>query len=43
MNCRDFRRCTLEPYKYLKYLFENLPKAKVLADYESLLPWNVKI
>lgn len=33
----------LEPYKYLRHLFEKLPLAKELCDYEALLPWNVKI
>lgn len=32
-----------EPYKYLRYIFEKLPQAKTLADFEELLPWNVKI
>ena len=30
-----------EPYCYLRYIFEHLPKANSLADYEALLPWNV--
>ena len=30
-----------EPYTYLRHIFERLPKASTLADYESLLPWNV--
>ncbi len=28
----------LEPYKYLRYLFENLPFAKTLEEYAKLLP-----
>jgi transposase len=32
----------LEPYQYLKYLFEHLPVAASLEDYEQLLPWNVR-
>jgi transposase len=32
----------LEPYQYLKYLFEQLPMASSLEDYEQLLPWNVR-
>ena len=28
----------LEPYRYLRYIFENLPLAQVLADFERLLP-----
>jgi hypothetical protein len=30
-----------EPYSYLRHIFERLPQASVLADYEALLPWNV--
>ena len=33
----------LEPYAYLRHIFEKLPRAQVLADFEELLPWNVKI
>jgi hypothetical protein len=29
----------LEPYAYLRRLFERLPYAKTVADYESLLPF----
>ena len=31
----------LEPYAYLRHLFEKLPQAITLADVEALLPWNV--
>jgi transposase len=31
----------LEPYAYLRLIFEKLPKAVTLADIEALLPWNV--
>lgn len=31
----------LEPYSYLRYIFDRLPLAKNLADYEALLPWNL--
>lgn len=32
----------LEPYAYLRYIFEMLPLAAAsLEDYEALLPWNV--
>ncbi|MDD2660278.1 MAG: IS66 family transposase [Methylococcales bacterium] len=31
----------LEPYRYLHYVFNALPKAKTLSDIELLLPWNV--
>jgi len=30
----------LEPYGYLRHIFEKLPHAKTLEDYEALLPWN---
>lgn len=30
-----------EPYSYLRHIFERLPQASTLADYEALLPWNV--
>ena len=33
----------VEPYKYLRHIFEKLPFATRLADYEELLPWNAKI
>ena len=47
---RRFRKCSsnvvetakangLEPYAYLRRLFERLPYAKTVADYESLLPF----
>lgn len=31
----------LEPYAYLRYIFDGLPTAATLQDYEKLLPWNV--
>ena len=31
----------LEPYAYLRYIFEIIPRASSLADYEALLPWNL--
>lgn len=31
----------LEPYAYLRYIFEMLPLASSLEEYEALLPWNV--
>jgi transposase len=31
----------LEPYAYLRLIFEKLPQAVTLADIEALLPWNV--
>ncbi|MGO9595970.1 MAG: IS66 family transposase [Steroidobacteraceae bacterium] len=30
----------LEPYAYLRRLFEQLPAAQSVADFEALLPWN---
>jgi transposase len=32
----------LEPYAYLRYLFEELPQATTADTLEALLPWNVK-
>jgi hypothetical protein len=32
----------LEPYHYLKHLFEQLPLASSLENYEQLLPWHCK-
>jgi transposase len=31
----------LESYAYLRYIFEQLPTATTLKDYESLMPWNM--
>lgn len=31
----------LEPYRYLRYVFTELPKAKTLEELEQLLPWAV--
>lgn len=31
----------LEPYRYLRHVFNELPKAKSLEDIEKLLPWQV--
>jgi len=31
----------LEPYAYLRYIFEMLPTADSLEEYEALLPWNL--
>ena len=33
----------IEPYSYLRHVIERIPLAVTLEDYESLLPWNVKI
>jgi transposase len=32
----------VEPHAYLSLLFERLPLAKTVEDFEALLPWNVK-
>jgi hypothetical protein len=32
----------LIPYRYLTHVFELAPLAASLADWEALLPWNVK-
>ena len=31
----------IEPFAYLRHIFEKLPQATTLADVEALLPWNV--
>jgi transposase len=31
----------MEPYHYLRHIFKELPKVKVIEEYESLLPWNL--
>jgi transposase len=33
----------VEPYSYLRHIFEELPKAETLEDYQVLLPWNVQL
>ena len=35
------KACGLEPYTYLKHIFEKLPQATTLADIEAMLPWAV--
>lgn len=32
----------VEPHAYLSTVFERLPHAKTVEDFESLLPWNMK-
>jgi len=32
-----------EPYAYLRYIFDRLPTAFSLEDYEALLPWNIAL
>jgi transposase len=36
------KACGLEPYAYLKLIFEKLPQAQSPADIAALLPWAVK-
>jgi len=31
----------LNPYKYLKHVFTEIPKAKTVDEYEKLLPWKI--
>ena len=31
----------LEPWAYLRHIFDRLPLAATLEDYEALLPWNI--
>ena len=33
----------LEPFTYQRALFTQLPRCKTVEDYESLLPWNIKL
>ncbi len=33
----------LEPYQYLKTLFDEISKCKTVADFETLLPWNIQL
>ena len=33
----------LEPYAYLQRVFEKLPAAKTVEDFEALLPWRVEM
>jgi transposase len=33
----------LEPYKYLRYLFEKLPFASTVEEYSALLPMNLRV
>ena len=30
-----------EPYSYLRHIFEKLPYASTLEEYDALLPWNL--
>jgi transposase len=32
----------LEPFAYLRHIFEKLPQAKTLVDVEALLPWAIE-
>ncbi|WP_143814934.1 transposase domain-containing protein, partial [Magnetofaba australis] len=31
----------LEPFTYLRHLFEKIPAAQTVADFEALLPWSL--
>jgi hypothetical protein len=31
----------IDPYRYLTWLFERLPLAKTVDDYDALLPWKM--
>lgn len=33
----------LEPYKYLRHIFTELPKVETIDQIEALLPWNVSL
>lgn len=33
----------VEPYRYLVTLFEKLPLARTVDDYEALLPWSIAL
>ena len=32
----------LEPYAYLRHLFDHLPQATTIENLEALLPWSAK-
>jgi transposase len=36
------KACGMEPYQYLRFLFERLPYAATEADYQALLPQTVE-
>ncbi|MBF0311423.1 MAG: transposase domain-containing protein [Magnetococcales bacterium] len=31
----------LEPYAYLRHVFKHIPTARVVDDFDALLPWNL--
>jgi transposase len=33
----------IEPFRYLRALFAQLPRARTVDDVEALLPWNIKL
>nr|WP_323054085.1 transposase domain-containing protein [Microbulbifer thermotolerans] len=35
------KRHRLEPYRYLRQVFTELPKARSVEEIERLLPWNL--
>jgi len=34
---------TIDPYRYLSWLFQRLPLAQTVDDYAALLPWNMPL
>jgi hypothetical protein len=32
---------SIQPYRYLTWLFTQLPLANTIDDYDGLLPWNL--
>jgi len=34
---------TIDPYRYLTWLFQHLPLAQAVDDYAALLPWNMPL
>ncbi len=35
------KACGLDPYQYLRFVFEKIPRAQTEEDYKSLLPQNL--
>ena len=33
----------IDPYRYLTWLFERLPLAKTVGDYDALMPWKMPL
>jgi transposase len=34
---------SIEPHAYLAFVYERLPLATCIEDYEALLPWTVEL